>query len=591
MIRNVDSSIPTFKRVEFHDGLNVLLSDRQPGATEKQTRNSAGKTSLVEIIHFLLGSNCDKNSLFRTDALIEHTFRADFVFAGKLFSVERGGAQPSKVFILNELEDREAYPVKIDKESERSYIPNAKWRALLGELLFDLPVDAEGTVYEKSYTPSFRSMISYFIRRHNSGGFISPERQSESQRPWDWQENLSYLLGLDWQISYEFQQVRAKEKMLEELKKAAKGGALGQMIGTVAELRSQVTVAEKKAKQRREQLAEFQVLDSYRDLSDRAAKAKTEMQALGREIVSLRETLNHLESALARETPPDPAELEEVYAAAGIELPDVALRRLEEVRSFYDSVIRNRSLHLEREIAGVRGQIAENEERARELDSERSDILETLKSRGALDDFIDLQKELAELETEASNLRERFKAAELLEGEKTQLDIDRANLKRRLQEDYHQRKAILDEAIVLVTDAISELYDDREGSFKVEATDRGPEFKVSIEGDRGGGIASMEIFCLDLALLKINAKKNRGPGLLFHDSHLFDGVDERQIAGALKLGLEATQGKGLQYIVAMNSDIFDRLPLPDGIDPNEVVLSTRLSDETEKGGLFGFRFA
>lgn len=590
MIRNVDSSIPTFKRVVFHDGLNVLLSDRSPDATEKQTRNSAGKTSLVEIIHFLLGSNCDKKSLFRTKELIEHTFRADFVFGEKNFSVERGGAQPSKIFILNDIEHREDYPIKLDKESERFYIPNVRWRALLGELLFGLPQNVEGTIYEKSFTPSFRSMVSYFIRRDNSGGFISPERQSESQRPWDWQENISYLLGLDWQISYEFQQVREKEKMLEELKKAAQGGALGELIGTVAELRSQVTVAEKKAKQRREQLAAFHVLESYRDLSDRAAKAKTEMQTLGRENVSLRETLNHLESALSRESPPDPKDLEEVYAAIGVELPEMALRRLDEVRIFYDSVIRNRSLHLEREITSVRGRIADNEGKVKHLDIERSDILETLKSRGALEDFINLQKDLAELEAEASNLRERFKAAELLEGEKTNLDIDRANLKRRLQEDYHQRKVILDEIIVLVTDAISELYDDREGSFKFESTDHGPEFKVSIEGDRGGGIASMEIFCLDLALLKVNAGKGRGPGFLFHDSHLFDGVDERQIAGALNLGQEATRNKGLQYIVAMNSDIFDRLPLSKDIDPKQVVLPVRLSDETETGGLFGFRF-
>jgi uncharacterized protein YydD (DUF2326 family) len=590
VILNIDSSIPTFKRVEFHEGLNVLLSDRQPGATNKQTRNSAGKTSLVEIIHFLLGADCPKGNLFRTDALIEHTFRADFLFGSKVFSVERGGAEPSKIIILNELQDREAYPLKMDKQSERPYISNVKWRVLLGALLFGMPSDIEGTIYGKSFTPSFRSMISYFIRRQNSGGFITPERQAEKQQRWDWQENLSYLMGLDWQISHEFQQVRAREKMLEELKKAAKGGALGEMIGTVAELRSQVTVAEKKASQMREQLGNFQVLDSYRDLSDRAAKVKTKMQTLGREIVILRETLNHLESALAKEAPPDPASLEEVYAAVGIELPEVALRRLEEVQSFYESVIQNRSLHLEREISSIRGLIAENEERVGELDAERSSILETLESRGALEDFIDLQKVLAELEAEAANLRERFKAAELLEGETTQLDIDRINLKRRLQEDYHQRKATLDQAILLVTDAISELYDDRSGSFKIEATDRGPEFKVSIEGDRGGGIANMEIFCLDLALLKINAKKDRGPGFLFHDSHLFDGVDERQIAGSLELGMEATQGKGLQYIVTMNSDIFDRLPLSDTVVADKVVLATRLSDETEKGGLFGFRF-
>ena len=590
MILNVDSSLPTFKRVEFHDGLNVLLSDRQPYASEKQTRNSAGKTSLVEIIHFLLGANCGVDSLFRSDALIEHWFRAEFMFHEELYSVERSGQCPSQIFILNDLNNRHSYPIKIDKESERPYISNANWRALLGELLFGIPADSEGTIYEKSYTPSFRSMISYFIRRHNAGGFISPERSAERQRPWDWQENLSYLLGLDWQISYEFQQVRAKEKMLEELRKAAKGGALGEIIGTVAELRSQVTVADRKAKERRSQLADFQVLDSYRDLSDRAARAKTQMQALGREIVSFRETLNHLESSLAKETPPDKAILQEVYAAAGIELPDMALRRLDEVRSFYESVIRNRSLHLGLEIARVSDRIKQNEEKVKALDAERSNILETLESRGALEDFIDLQKELAELETEAANLRDRFKAAELLEGEKTQLDIDRSNLKRRLQEDYHQRKAILDDAIVLVTDAISELYDDRAGGFEIAATDHGPEFKVSIEGDRGGGIASMEIFCLDLALLKINASKKRGPGFLFHDSHLFDGVDERQIAGALKLGHEATQGKSLQYIVAMNSDIFDRLPLPNTINREHIVLDTRLSDETETGGLFGFRF-
>ena len=40
----------------------------------------------------------------------------------------------------------------------------------------------------------------------------------------------------------------------------------------------------------------------------------------------------------------------------------------------------------------------------------------------------------------------------------------------------------------------------------------------------------------------------------------------------------------------MNSDIFDRLPLPDGMDRDDVVLPVRLSDIDESGGLFGFRF-
>jgi uncharacterized protein YydD (DUF2326 family) len=190
----------------------------------------------------------------------------------------------------------------------------------------------------------------------------------------------------------------------------------------------------------------------------------------------------------------------------------------------------------------------------------------------------------------AAALREQFKAAEILEGEATKLDLDRVNLKRRLQEDHQQRKTELEKAILLIADAIGELYDDRTGKFVVEATDNGPEFRISIEGDRGGGISNVEIFCLDLALLQLVRDRYGGPGFLIHDSHLFDGVDARQIARALLLGARATVGHQLQYIVTMNSDIFDALPLPEGVDRKSVVLQTRLSDETDTGGLFGFRF-
>jgi len=222
------------------------------------------------------------------------------------------------------------------------------------------------------------------------------------------------------------------------------------------------------------------------------------------------------------------------------------------------------------------------------VDAERREIIATLEGRGALEDFVRLQTNLATLEAQAAALRERFKAAELLEGQSTQLDIDRGNLKRRLQQDFHDRKLILDRAILIIAETITELYDDRSGRFVVEATENGPDFKISIEGDRGGGISNMEIFCFDLTLFKIASQRFGGTGFLIHDSHLFDGVDERQVARALILGQRAAGS--WQYIVTMNSDIFDRLPLPPEFYRSKTVLKTRLSDETETGGLFGFRF-
>ena len=574
MILSIESSDARFKPIHFHEGLNVLLSDTRPEATEKQTRNSAGKTSMVEVLHFLFGADCDKESLFRTPALIDHVFRGTFSVRGEKFIIERSGTDPSKIFLLEGGDGRNDLTKRIDKSSGQLVASNINWRIFLGHVFFGMPADLNGTIYAESFTPTFRSLFSYFARRRNSGGFISPERQAEKQQRWDWQVNLSYLFGLDWQIPFEFNKVRIREKTLEELKKATKGGVLGEVVGTVAQLRPQVTVAEATAQRLRDQLNNFEVLESYRDLSRRAASLKLEMQSIGRNAVSLNETLEHLENALETEKPPAKSDLERLYTAAGVELPGVALRRFDEVSKFYDSVVGNRRAHLEQEVTEIRERIREGERKLGELDAERSSILKVLDGRGALDDFIRLQHDLAHLDARTAALRERFKTAELLESEATQLDIDRSNLKRRLQADHQSRSAVLDEAILIIAEAISELYEDRAGRFVVEATDNGPEFRISIEGDRGGGISNMEIFCFDLALLKMATKRFGGPEFLLHDSHLFDGVDERQIARALMLGARATRDHRLQYIAAMNSDIFDRLPLSKEIERDKIVIRT-----------------
>jgi uncharacterized protein YydD (DUF2326 family) len=589
MIVSISCSIPTFKTVTFQAGLNVLLADTRPDSKETETRNSAGKTSLVEIVHFLLGSNCDKDSLFRTKALVDHSFTGVFTIEDIPFEVMRSGKDPAKVFILNGSEADTRLTKRTDKGSGRTFTSNMNWRNFLGHTMFGLPLIAGHSAFDEPGAPTFRAMFGYFARRENNGGFIQPEQQSKQQQRGDWQVNLSYLFGLDWEIPLEFQKVRGRERTLEELKKAAQGNVLGQVIGTVAELRPQVTIAETKAQTLREQLANFEVLDSYRDLSQRAARARTEMQAVGREAVSLQETVQHLEQALTVEMPPERADLQQMYDAVGVELPGVALRRFEQVNRFYGSVIQNRRAHLQQEIAEARRRIADGDRRLERLSIERRNILKTLEGRGALDDFLKLQNELATLEASAATLRERFKAAEILEGESTQLEIDRANLKRRLQEDHKARNATLNAAILIIAETIGTLYGDRAGRFVVDASENGPEFRISIEGDRGGGISHMEVFCFDLTLFKIVSGRLGGPGFLLHDSHLFDGVDERQVAIALQLGQRAA-GKKSQYIVTMNSDIFDRLPLPDEVDRKKVVLSTRLSDETETGGLFGFRF-
>ena len=46
----------------------------------------------------------------------------------------------------------------------------------------------------------------------------------------------------------------------------------------------------------------------------------------------------------------------------------------------------------------------------------------------------------------------------------------------------------------------------------------------------------MQIFCFDMMLMKLCAERGIGPGFLIHDSHLFDGVNERQVAKDIQIG-------------------------------------------------------
>ena len=89
--------------------------------------------------------------------------------------------------------------------------------------------------------------------------------------------------------------------------------------------------------------------------------------------------------------------------------------------------------------------------------------------------------------------------------------------------------------------------------------------------------------------MRLLSERGLGTGFLVHDSHLFDGVDERQIANALQVGATLASDFGFQYIVTLNSDT---LPSDYGGNFNveDYLVPVRLTDATEDGGLFGIRF-
>jgi uncharacterized protein YydD (DUF2326 family) len=586
MIRRFGSDLESFKTLTFRPGLNVLLAEKSAGATDRQSRNGAGKTSFIELVHFLFGADVRKESIFRSDILSPWTFDLAIDIGGEAISAARSGAKPSRIVINGPVE---AWPLppQFDERAGHFELSNENWKANLGALWFGLPVSS-GDEADR-FQPSFRSLFSYFARRQLSGGFQQPMQHSTMQQTWDQQVSICYLLGLDWTIPGKFQELRSQEKVAQELRKAARSGDLGRFFGKAADLRTRLTIAEARAQRLREQLDNFEVVPEYKELEREANEITREIDALNVENVIDGDLLQQLRASLNEEDAPDLGDVTKLYAEAGVLLPDMVRRRFDEVERFHLTIIENRRAHLGAEITSAEARVAERDQRAAERDRRRRQIMTILRSGGALEHYTSLREEAGRAEAEVESLRQRLETAERIESTKAELDIERANLTKSLRDDIHERKAIIREAI-LAFEALSESLYEKAGSLTISETGNGPQFEVHIEGQRSKGITNMQIFCFDLMLTELSIKQGRGPGFLIHDSHLFDGVDERQVAKALQLGAERAQAAGFQYIVTMNSDALPKEGFQRGFDIQSHVMDTKLTDATDTGGLFGLRF-
>ena len=595
MIRSVGADHESFKTLTFGPGLNVILADKSQGASDRQSRNGAGKTSFVELVHFLFGADARPAGIFRSDALRDWTFTAAVEVGRKNYSISRSGRKPSRIDVAGDLaawrgESTEEVPLFRGEETSpaagrRQTLSNEEWKSALGAAWFGLPTD-DGA---ERFHPAFRSLFSFVARRQESGGFQEPMQHSTMQQLWDRQVTVCYLLGLDWSIPVRFQELRDREKVTKELRKAARTGDLGPYIGNAAEFRTRLTVAEDRANGLRGTLDSFHVVPEYKELEVEASRITGKIDNLNIENVVDHDLIRELQESLAMESAPDTQDLAKLYAEAGIVLPELPRRRIAEVERFHRTVIENRRAHLGAEIESAQGRVAERDRRKGRLDERRAQIMGLLKAGGALEHYTRLREELGRAEADVEMLKQKLATAERLDRTQTELDLERTRLVKALRDDIHERDDTVRE-VILTFEALSRSLYERAGSLTISETRNGPRFEVHIEAERSKGITNMQIFCFDLMLTEICGARGRWPGFLIHDSHLFDGVDERQVAKALQLGAQRAELGGFQYIVTLNSDSVPAEGFTAGFDVRDHVVEPRLTDATETGGLFGIRF-
>ncbi|MFF2956756.1 ABC-three component system protein [Kitasatospora sp. NPDC057965] len=581
MLRRLRAEDPRFKAMAFTSGLNLVLADKRADSTSTDSRNSSGKSSVIELIHFLLGARGDKRSMFTGKVLKQITFQLDMDWPGfdGLLSVSRTGQRPAVVRLDPDI--AQAGEPSLFGYDEPAEVPVEQWNQLIDRSLFGLGADHPGV--------SGRTLLSFLARRVSAHGFNEAGRTFSRQSAADATTNLAYLLGLDWQLADGYRQLSARDATRKQLSKAVNDPVWGRIVGSTAELRGQITLAEVQVDRLRGQVSAFQVVPEYEHLKEQADALSRHIKKLAQDDVIDQNNLDELQQAVTETADVDVDYLQPVYRELGIVLSDQVRRRFDEVEAFHHSIVRNRRRFLDEEIDELTTRLAQRRSERAALGDEQARLLRALAEGGALEALTALQQALAREEAALAALRHRFEAAQTLESSARQIKAKRIELQQAVETDLDERSQQRREATELFSRFAQALYGTRDAYLAIQAGPESLTITPRIDSDNSRGIGNMVIFCFDLTIAVLAHRHGRGPDFLIHDSHLYDGVDDRQIKAALELAAEVTQEEDLQYIVTLNTDDLAKATRL-GFDAEPYIGNTLLTDAHATGGLFGFRF-
>jgi uncharacterized protein YydD (DUF2326 family) len=581
MIRGVRANRRGFHAVSFEPGLNLVLADRSTTAGDKDTTNALGKSTLIEIIDFCLGSNTSPNKGLRIEALQDWAFTLDLTLGGQEVAVTRSTAAQGFFAIEG---PTEGWPIKPAPNKEGTLGFDAKkWRYLLGWALFGLrDIEAEG-----GYKPSPRSLLSYFTR-NQAAAYNSPFKYFDNQKTWDIQVHNAFLLGLDWRKAATWQQLKDQKNALDALKQAIKTGAVDGELASLGELEAERLRLSTQLERDREALATFQVLPQYREIEAEANALTAQIHSLVNANITDKRRLERYRDSTVGEDTPRADRLQELYTEAGVVLPGAVKKTLEDARAFNEKIITNRREFIAGEIAALEAEVERREAAVVGLTGRRATYLNALAGQGALEELTELQELHAATRLKVDELTNRIVQLRQMTTRADTIKVETVELKRATTLDYEERRALWSQALSFFSEFSEQLYK-TPGRLVIDIDDTGYKFDVEIAGSPSEGISKMKIFCYDLMLIAFARQRGLGIDFLVHDSTIFDGVDPRQRAHALELAAAMSAKYQFQYICALNTDMVPTHDFSAGFD-HEAAVRLRLTDTDPSGSLLGFRY-
>jgi uncharacterized protein YydD (DUF2326 family) len=561
-----------FKTVTFRQtGLSLIVGTRtypDKASADERSYNGVGKSLLVEIVHFCLGSS--KNAAFQTH-LPDWEFSLDFSIGDDTFTVRRATQKQAQIWL-----NGSAYRL-------------SDFNELIGKRLFDLPELAVKNL-------SFRSLLPRFIRR-GLDDYNAPTKTASDHEDYTVLLRNLFLLGLEIGLVERKHALRTRQAEVEKFEKNFKEDPFIREYYTGNKDASlQTRHLEQQLARLEQDLAMFKVAEDFYDIELEANRLNNVLRELKNKKLVLENALHNIEKSM--QVRPDIAreKILDLYGEMLAAFRDETLARLHDVEAFHSQLIENRIARLSQERLKLDAELGLVSHAITQTGTELNHKLAYLSDKRALDQYVTVSNERGEIQGKLQKLRDYQHMLD-----KSQSDL--VHIRKDLAEETiktHQYLAAAEPEIQrqfgLFDDFAKQFYPNAPAGItlhnNVGENKVRYDFDVRIEADSSDGINSVKIFCYDLAVLLLGC--NHHMDFIWHDSRLYSDIDPKQRATLFKIAREKTLQYGKQYIASVNHDQLEAMRAemtPDEFavlfEQDTVVL--RLKDDGDKSKLLGMQ--
>ena len=561
----------TFKTVSFkRQGLNIICGAKNnPSDTStNKTFNGVGKSLLMNIVNFCLGSN--KIEQFESK-IPDWVFTLKFEVDGEIHVVKRSTKQQSKI----NLNGKDVI-LKVYKKH-------------LEELCFGGPLEIPDL--------SFRTLIYRFLRVDKKSSQLwndfSPDKSEYHKLL-----RTGFLLGIDPKIIAKKKELRSEYKKIEDDRdRLEKDEVFKKFFLEGEDVEIEISALKEKVEKKQTRLKDLKVAEDYREIEYQTQNLRKEQSRMNNKIILIKNKIKNIQEALKLKADVSAQQVIEMYERASVEVPGLLKQDLKEVSAFHRDIIEGRTKRLSNEKKQLSEQLKQLEDQVEIVDGNLDKKLQYLGAHGALDEYDALKSALNEEENHLSRLETFQKLT----------DEYRKSLGKKKVEIDTQNNSAIDylQDTKDIRETNNRLFRGLAKRFYPEATECGISIKentgenqiqfdinAKIDFDTSDGIGEIKIICFDLMMLL--KQHNHQIKFLFHDSRLFSDVDPRQVSVLLETIVQLSKEYDFQYIMTINQNTLDSIKVDQYLsedDFNEIVESDNkrltLTDESAESKLLG----